>query len=102
MEDENLKKSITKAKELVHAAEEISSGSLEADNQQAELLVFMKKVDNLEPVRIFVNDKVAGDKGMLIVGELNYMAQRSWIMEKKPTADGYFMKFTPPKRIITV
>ena len=77
--------------------------SIDISNHEEDLLIFMKKVDNLEPVRIFVNDKVAVDKGQLIVGQLNYMSEKGWIMAKEnPTADGHFLKFTPPKRIITV
>ena len=70
-------------------------------NHEEELLIFMKKVDNLEPVRIFFNDQVAEEKGPLIVAQMNYMADKDWIMTKSnPTADGYFMKFAPQKRIL--
>jgi len=72
-------------------------------NESEEDLLFKKKVENLETIRIFVNDKIAGDRGRFIVEQLQYLKEMDWEMvEQKPTKDGGgFMKFKPPKRIIT-
>jgi len=75
-----------------------------ATNETEEDLIFKKKVENLETVRIFVNDHVAKQTGRLIIEQLRYLKEMDWLMvERKQFNDGRVtMKFKPPKRIITV
>lgn len=73
----------------------------QAEKEKTE---FMRKVDNLEPVRIFVNDHVAKESGMTIMNRLNYLKEKGWQMveQKNLSANRVVMKFKPQKRIIEV
>lgn len=73
---------------------------IEAEKEETE---FMRKVENLEPIRIFVNDHVAKENGNTIMNRLNYLKEKGWQMveQKNLSANRVVMKFKPKKRIIT-
>lgn len=72
-------------------------------NESEEELVFKKKVENLEPIRIFINDHIAGKKGRFIIEQLRYLKEMEWegVKSYATKSGGTYMVFKPPKRIIT-
>lgn len=72
-------------------------------NEEEADLEFKSKVENREPIRIFINDHIAGKRGRFIIEQLRYLKEMEWIGVKsyKTKAKGVYMVFNAPKRIIT-